>query len=87
MYRLKPNCKLADFVPGTQAYTRLAQFNYTYTSLLNDLHDCFNGSPHKLDNAIGLMYSLRVEAVAMMQTPIDGGGGLTVGPSFEYVKI
>lgn len=87
VYPIKANCKLADFAPGTQARTRLAQFNYTYNSLLNALHDCFNGAPGKLESAIGLMYSLRVESVALMQTPIEGGGGLTVGPSFEYVKI
>jgi len=87
VYPIKPNCKLADFVPDTQAYTRLAQFNYTYNSLLNALHACFNGAPDKLDSAIGLMYSLRIEAVALMQTPIDGAGGLTVGPSFEYMQL
>lgn len=86
VYPLKPNCRLADFEPGTQAYTRLAQFNYTYNCLLDTLHACFNGAPEKLDAAIGLMYSLRIESVALMQTPVAPGATQTVGPSFEYVK-
>lgn len=86
VYRLKPNCKLADFPPGSQAHTRLTQFNTTYNSLLRALHACFNGAPDTLDAAIGLMYSLRLEAVALMQTAAPGSD-LMVGPSYEYQKI
>jgi len=87
VYPLKPNCKLADFPPGTQAHTRLTQFNYTYNSLLRALHACFNGAPDTLDTAIGVMYSLRLEAVALMQTPVAPDSLQMVGPSYEYRKI
>ncbi|AKU20835.1 ferritin-like protein [Massilia sp. MB5] len=86
VYPLRPNCKLAQFTPGTQAHTRLAQFIYSYNSLLNALHTCFNGQPGRLDAAIGLMYSLRIEAVALVQTPVAPGSAQNVGPSFEYMQ-
>lgn len=87
VYPLKANCKIADFEPGTQARVRIEQFAYSYSCLLNALHKCFNGYPNYMDTAIGLMYSLKVEAVALMQTEIPGSSdGLTVGPSFEYIN-
>jgi hypothetical protein len=87
VYPLKPNCRIADFEPGSQAHVRITRFNYDYNCLLNALHHCFNGEPDKLDVAIGIMYSLRTDAVALMQTPVAAGSGLCVGPSFEYVRV
>ena len=87
IWPLKPNCKIADFVSGTQARSRIEQFAYNYSSLLNALHWAFNGTPQALNRAIGLMYDLRVLAVSMMQTDIGDGSGRTVGPSFEYVEV
>ena len=86
VYPLRANCKIADFEPGTQARTRIEQFAYSYSSLLNALHNCFNGNPGNIDTAIGLMYSLKIEAVALMQTMDPNGGVLTVGPSYEYTN-
>ncbi|TXH64889.1 MAG: hypothetical protein E6Q88_14840 [Lysobacteraceae bacterium] len=86
VWPLRANCKIADFAPGTHARTRIEQFAYNYSALLNALHDAFNGRPERIDVAIGLMYDLRVLSVAMMQTVADAKTGLTVGPSFEYVK-
>ena len=85
VWPLKPNCKIADFPVGTQARTRIEHFAYSYSTLLNALHDAFNGRPNRLEAAIGLMYDLRVFSVALMQTDAGGRDGLTVGPSFEYV--
>lgn len=85
VWPLRPNCKIADFQAGTQARTRIEQFAYNYGALLNVLHQAFNGMPRRLDTAIGVMYDLRVVAVAMMQT--NAGNGQTVGPSFEYVQV
>jgi hypothetical protein len=86
VHRLKANCKVADFAPGSQAHTRIVQFNSSYNDLLNALHTCFNGEPARIDAAIGLMYTLKMEAVALMRTPIEGSGGLMVGPSYEYAR-
>lgn len=85
VWPLRPNCKIADFAPGTQARTRIEAFAYNYSSLLNSLHNAFNGAPEQLDTAIGIMYDLRVGAVALMETDIGDSRSQTVGPSFEYV--
>jgi len=87
VWPLEPNCKIADFPVGTQARTRIEQFAYAYSTLLNSLHETFNGDPSKLDSAIGMMYDLRVLAAALMQTDTGDGSGLTVGPSYEYVSV
>lgn len=86
IWPLKPNCTIAEFAVGTQARTRIEQYAWNYSSLLNALHDAFNGEPARLDAAIGAMYDLRVVAVSMMQTVADPQTGQTVGPSYEYVK-
>ncbi len=85
VWPLRPNCKIADFAPDTQARTRIEAFAYNYSSLLNSLHNTFNGAPGELDTAIGIRYDLRVCSVALMETDIGDSGGQTVGPSFEYV--
>lgn len=85
VWPLRPNCKIADFGPDTQARTRIEAFAYNYSSLLNSLHNAFNGAPEQLDTAIGIMYDLRVCAVALMETDTGDSSGQTVGPSFEYV--
>jgi hypothetical protein len=86
VWPLRANCRIADFPRGTDARTRIEQFAYNYSSLLNALHLAFNGEPERLDAAIGLMYDLRVLAVALMQTVADPQTGLTVGPSYEFVR-
>jgi hypothetical protein len=85
VFPLRPNCKIADYPDGSQAKTRITQFAYNYSSMLNALHDVFNGKPDKLDAAIGLMYDLRTSAASLMQTPDPTQPALAVGPSFEYV--
>ena len=87
VWPLRPNCKIADFAPGTQARTRIEAFAYNYSALLNALHNTFNGAYWQLDTAIGIMYDLRTSAVALMETEADDTSGLTVGPSYEYVEI
>lgn len=87
VWPLRPNCKIEDFRHGTQARTRIEQFAYNYGALLNALHQTFNGSPERLDAAIGLMYDLRVLSAALMQTDTGDGTGRTVGPSYQYVQV
>lgn len=87
VWPLKPNCKIEDFQTGTQARTRIERFAWSYSTLLNALHNVFNGHPECLDAAIGMMYELPVTAVALFQTDAGDDDGLTVGPSFQYVKV
>lgn len=85
VWPLRANCRIADFKRGTDARTRIEQFAYNYSALLNALHLAFNGESDRFDAAIGLMYDLRVLAVALMQTVADPQTGETVGPSYELV--
>jgi hypothetical protein len=87
VWPIRPNCKIADFKPGTHARTRIEAFAYNYSALLNSLHNAFNGDPSQLDTAIGIMYDLRTSAVALMETDTGDTSGETVGPSFEYVNV
>jgi hypothetical protein len=85
VYPMRPNPKIADFAAGSQAQTRVAEYAYAYSSLLNALHAAFNGEPGRINTAIGLMYELRMTAVSLMQTPVGDGSQQTAGPSYEYV--
>ncbi|HEU0124498.1 MAG TPA: ferritin-like protein [Bryobacteraceae bacterium] len=84
VWPLRPNCRITDFPEGSQARNRIERFANAYATLLNSLHLTCNGHPEQLQTAIGIMYDLRVFAVALMQTDI--GNGQTAGPSFEYVQ-
>jgi hypothetical protein len=76
------NPKAAAYPAGSQARFACDSFNYAYTSLLKTLHATFNGQPGQLTAAIGLMESLKEQAMTMMA--IELGNGSTAGPSFEY---
>ena len=84
MYTMGPNPKAADYRQGSEERMKLEEFNRTYGNLLNTLHDSFNGKPELLMNAVGGMYELKYQAVALMKIP-SGDGKTTLGPSFEYV--
>lgn len=81
---LVTNPKAAGYAEGSAARYACTTFNYTYTSLLKSLHATFNGQPGNLDAAIGLMESLKQQAVDMGSIRV---GDLRVGPSFEYQPV
>jgi hypothetical protein len=87
VYPMKPNAKISDYEQGTQARVRVEQYAYSYSSLLNALHKAFNGHPENIQVAMGLMYELRIEAVALMSTSLGDGSGRTAGPSYEFVNV
>ena len=64
---------------GSAAANLNSTFNYTYTSLLKSLHSVFNGAPTRLGEAIGLMESMKEQALGMMS--VELAGGKTAGPS------
>ncbi|MBX3745786.1 MAG: ferritin-like protein [Verrucomicrobiae bacterium] len=76
------NPKAASYPPGSAARHACDTFNYTYTNLLKSLHATFNGQPQSLRAAIGLMFSMRQQALDLMSG--TNLGGTAVGPSFEY---
>lgn len=80
---LVDNPRLAGYPVASQARRQCATFNYTYTSLLRTLHAAFNGEPDRIDTSIGLMESLKVQALDMANGP-RLPDGKAPGPSFEY---
>lgn len=84
VYNMRPNPRSTDHPVGSEARTRLDEFNRTYSSILHLLDQCFNGRPRLLAVATGAMYELKQQAVELMQLP-TGDGATTVGPAFEYV--
>lgn len=81
---LVPNSKLTMYPPGSAAREAVSQANYSYTALLNALHQTFNGAPDKLRRAIALMYEVKLivqERVVVHTTP---DGNYVAAPSFEF---
>ena len=87
VYPMRPNPKINYFERGSQARMKMEEFSYAYSSLLNTLHNAFNGDPALIDQAIGLMYGLKMIAVSLMQTPLGDGSNMTAGPSYEYINV
>jgi hypothetical protein len=79
------NPTLAGYPAGSLAFVTCRTFNYTYTNLLKALHIMLNGAPERLSDAIGLMMSLKQQAIDMATGAITGG--MPVGPSFEYQPV
>ena len=80
-----PNPKMDSYPKDSQAYINSKFFNYNYTSLLNSLHETFNGEPEKINTAMGVMYSLRLYALKLLAIPDPNHPGYVAGPSFEFV--
>lgn len=82
-----PNLKLLPI--GSKARERMEAFCRKYQTLLNGLHDTFNGEPEFLDQTLSSMYQLTLFAKPLMEMPaINPDGtpkkdGTTVGVSFE----
>ncbi|MDQ6779319.1 MAG: ferritin-like protein [Actinomycetota bacterium] len=82
VYPVIADPKASSYPAGSGARYGCDTFNYTYTSLLKALHDTFNGNPHSLATAVGVMESLNEQAQALMT--LESGIGGNAGPSFEY---
>jgi hypothetical protein len=80
---LLANSRIGDYQPGTNAYEGVQLANYTYTAMLNALHETFDGNPKNLRTAIALMYELKllVEERVVNQK-LDSGK--YAAPSFEF---
>ena len=82
--------KIALYKPGTTSYRMAVQFSYSYTQLLGALHLAFNGEPTRLDDAMGVMYELRILAQSVLATPAQYADdtpnptGKSTGLCFEY---
>jgi hypothetical protein len=83
---MRPNPGASDHKPGSPIRRAQEQFNASYCAILRLLDEALDGSPKRLTTAIGSMYALRAEAIALMEMP-TGEGMTTAGPTFEYVPL
>ncbi|MFI5610047.1 ferritin-like protein [Amycolatopsis sp. NPDC051903] len=81
---MRRNPRTADYPEGSEIRTAQQEFNNTYCLLLYLLEDAFTGNPGQLRAAVGTMFQLKGQAVALMKMP-TGDGKTTAGPTFEYV--
>ena len=84
IWNLVENSKASFYTAGTKARRLVDQFNFSYTNLLNALHDTLNGQPNRLDTAMGVMYELKLQAQLMAEIEYQGK---QVAPSFEYAPV
>jgi hypothetical protein len=84
VFPMRPNQRIEDYRQGSPVRIAQEQFNQTYCLLLCQLEEAFNGDPGRLKDAVGAMYALRGQALALMKMP-SGDGRTTAGPTFEYV--
>lgn len=81
---MRTNPRTSDHLAGTSIRLAQEDFNRSYCGLLQLLEQAFNGAPQRLGSTIGAMYTLKAQAHALMEMPIEDGLA-TVGPTFEYV--
>jgi hypothetical protein len=84
VHRMRANPRTSDHAPGSPIRLAQAAFNRTYCAILRQLDQAFNGSPEILGPAVGAMYDLKDQALALMRMP-TGDGRTMAGPTFEYV--
>jgi hypothetical protein len=87
VYNMIDNPGLYRYSDDSAAKIKSEMFNKSYTNLLNVLHKMFNGHPEFEAKAIGMMFSLTVQARDLMTTPIEPGSDKMAGPSFRYYPI
>lgn len=82
VYPMTNNPGSVTLPAGSLVLQMAEQFDATYSALLNALNATFNGDPSNLNVAMGLMYSLRVQAQNLMQQPL--GNGENAGPRWLF---
>ncbi|MCB9231803.1 MAG: ferritin-like protein [Bacteroidia bacterium] len=93
VYNMGPNPKIADYLHFPELWDLANQFNTSYADLLKTIHYAFNHDPkghgmeamppaEVLKHAVGKMYKLKYQAVALMRIPMPGKD-YNAGPTFE----
>ncbi|MBP2300807.1 ferritin-like domain-containing protein [Azospirillum picis] len=77
--------KQSDYADGSAAAIQSQAFNTYYSNLLKALHASFNGQPDRINEAIGLMFDLKIQAKLLMNTPMPDGSGKFAAPTWQYV--
>lgn len=86
VWPIEPNTKASMFAKGSAERRRVDEFNSSYQSLLNGLHDTFNGNPDHLNNTIGLMFDVKLYGEKLCASPFPGKKGRNIGPPFEFIS-
>lgn len=68
---LQNNAALSDYPPDSGAHIAGSAFYGAYCRLLRALEETFNGSPAKLDSALGIMFELKLVAQQVMQFAVS----------------
>lgn len=79
---MHPNPKLEDYPPG-EIRDGARAFNQCYATLLDQIHDAFNGAPELLVHAVGEMFQLKYLALDLVNNPFPGDAAYGAGPTFE----
>ncbi|MBL4704593.1 MAG: ferritin-like protein [Flavobacteriales bacterium] len=79
------NPRAEDFPEGSLAKEKAEEFNQLYSAFLHTLHDCFNGHPNDMRNAIGTMWQMKYLAEELLNIEVPGTGGKVAGPTFQFV--
>jgi Ferritin-like len=87
VYPLFPDAKLALYAGFPAARGLAVRFCTAYRQLLTCLQKTFSGSPDALADAFGLMYALRIAALAMMAVPDPEPtrAGFCLSPTWQYL--
>ena len=81
------NPKSTTYPDGSPARFQSDTFNRFYTNMLIALQQAFSGQPGKIDDAVGLMFNLKLQAIRLMQLPADPSNpsSLMAAPTWEYL--
>lgn len=79
------NSKAEMYAPGSLARQGVDQANVSYSNLLNALHETFNGSPGRLDAALGLMSEFRLVVLQKVVSVRVDNSDKFAAPAFQYV--
>lgn len=84
VWPMRPDPEPEDLPPGSAVRRHSDAFDRTYTALLGELERALTGQPHRMADAVGLMWSLRWQAESLMRMPV-GSDGQTAGPAFRFL--
>ena len=70
-------------LPASAVATLSTQCDQTFSALVDALQSTFDGHPDHLDAAVGLMFTLRLQAQKLVAMPIPGVNA-NAGPRFLY---
>lgn len=87
VYPILPNTKVAELPIDSEQRKQAELFNNTYSIILKKLHECFNGNPNGINNAIMEMYRLSDVATTLVSMSHPTKDSYNVGPPFEFVQI